>query len=66
MLVSAGFRVEHDEDRAAAIFAGGPPSPGALSAGDLFGPAFEERAGNNIAAFMAGTLGAVLMVARAI
>ena len=65
-LASAGFRVEHDEDRTAGIFAGGPPSPGALSPGDLFGPAFEERVGNNIAAFMAGTLGAVLMVARAI
>lgn len=65
-LISAGFRVEHDEDRTAAIFAGGPPSPGALSPGDLFGPAFEERVGNNVAAFMAGTLGAVLMVACAI
>ena len=47
-------------------FSGGPPSPGSLTAVDLFGPAFEERVGNNVAAFMAGTLGFVLMVARAI
>lgn len=66
LLVSAGFRVEHDEDRTAAIFAGGPPSPGALSPGDLFGAAFQERMGNNVAAFMAGTLVAVLVVACAI
>ena len=66
LLVSAGFRVEHDEDRTSAIFSGGPPSPGSLTAVDLFGPAFEERVGNNVAAFMAGTLGFVLMVARAI
>jgi hypothetical protein len=66
LLVSAGFRVEHDEDRTAAIFSGGPPSPGVLSPGDLFGPAFEERVGNNVSALLAGTLGAVLMVARAI
>lgn len=66
LLVNAGFSVEHDEDRTAANAAGGPPSPGALSPGILFGPGFGERMGNNIAAAMAGTLGAVLMVARAV
>lgn len=66
LLVSAGFRVDHDEDRTAAIFAGGPPSPGALSPRDLFGPAFEQQVGNNVAAFLTGTLSAVLMVACAI
>lgn len=66
LLVDAGFSVERDEDRTAANAAGGPPSPGALGPGTLFGPGFGERLGNNIAAAMAGTLGAVLMVARAV
>lgn len=66
LLDSAGFSVEHDEDRTAANAAGGPPAPGALGPGDLFGPGFEERLGNNIAAAMTGTLSAVLMVARAV
>ena len=66
LLDGAGFRVEHDEDRTAAVAAGGPPAPGALSPADLFGPEFGERIGNNIAAGMASTLGAVLMIARAV
>jgi MPBQ/MSBQ methyltransferase len=66
LLETSGFTVEHDEDRTAANAAGGPPAPGALSPGDLFGPGFGERLGNNIAAAMAGTLSAVLMVARAV
>ncbi len=65
LLTAAGFDVEHDEDRTAANAAGGPPPPGALTPGDLFGPGFGEAMGNNIVAAMTGTLGAVLMVARA-
>lgn len=66
LLERAGFSVEHDEDRTAANAASGPPPPGALSPAELFGPGFGERLGNNIAAAMAGTLSAVLMVARAV
>ncbi|MEZ5171392.1 MAG: class I SAM-dependent methyltransferase [Acidimicrobiia bacterium] len=65
LLTDAGFTIEHDEDRTSANAAGGPPAPGALTPSDLFGPGFEERLGNNIAAALAGALGAVLMVARA-
>jgi SAM-dependent methyltransferase len=64
LLADAGFTVEHDEDRTAANAAGGPPAPGALGPGDLFGPSFGERLGNNITAAMEGKLAAVLMVAR--
>jgi SAM-dependent methyltransferase len=66
LLEAAGFTIEQDDDRTAANAAGGPPPPGALTPGDLFGPGFGERLGNNIAAAMSGTLGAVLMVARAV
>lgn len=65
LLEDAGFVVEHEEDRTAANAAAGPPARGALDPGTLFGPGFAERLGNNIAAAMTGTLGAVLMVARA-
>lgn len=65
LLEGAGFGVDHDEDRTAANAAGGPPTPGALSPAALFGPEFGERIANNIADTTAGTLGAVLMVARA-
>lgn len=65
LLGDAGFRLEHEEDRTAANAAAGPPAPGALTPGDLFGPGFAARLHNNIAAAMSGTLGAVLMVARA-
>ena len=65
LLHEAGFAVVHDEDRTPANAAGGPPPGGALTPGDLFGPAFAERLGNNIAAAMSGTLGAILMVATA-
>jgi MPBQ/MSBQ methyltransferase len=64
LLREAGFTVERDEDRTAANAAGGPPPPGALTPGDLFGPGFGERIGNNLAAAFSGTLAAVLMVAR--
>ncbi len=62
---AAGFRNEADEDRTAAVGAAGPPPAGALTPGDLFGPGFAERIGNNLAATFAGTLGSVLIVARA-
>ena len=64
LLAAAGFEVEVDEDRTAAA-AATPPAPDALNPGHLFGAGFQERIGNNIAAAMAGTLGAVLMVGRA-
>ena len=38
----------------------------AVTPGDLFGPTFGERLGNNIRSAMDGTLSAVLMVARAV
>lgn len=65
LLDGAGFTVVHDEDRTAANAMNGPPAPGALSPAVLFGPGFGERLGNNIDASVAGTLGAVLIVARA-
>jgi MPBQ/MSBQ methyltransferase len=64
-LRAAGFRIEVDEDRTAAVAAAGPPAAGALTPGDLFGPEFAERIGNNLSATFAGTLGSVLIVARA-
>jgi SAM-dependent methyltransferase len=63
LLEGAGFVVERDEDRTAAV--AGPPVDGVLTPADLFGPGFAERIGNNIHATLAGTLGAVLVVARA-
>jgi len=65
LLRAAGFRIEVDEDRTAAVAAGGPPAPGALTPGALFGPGFGERIGNNLVATAAGILGSVLIVARA-
>jgi ubiquinone/menaquinone biosynthesis C-methylase UbiE len=65
LLGVAGFLVERDEDLSAKLAAASPPSPGALTPGDLFGPAFAERIANNIAATRAGSLSPVLMVARA-
>lgn len=65
-LQAAGFTVERDEDRTMAVAAGGPPSPGALTAADLFGADFAERMRNNIGATMAGILKPVLLVARAV
>ena len=56
-----GFRIESDEDRTAAV--AGPPAPGSLTPGALFGPGFAERIGNNIAATMNGILAPVLIVA---
>jgi MPBQ/MSBQ methyltransferase len=63
LLTAAGFEVVHTEDRTAAV--GGPPRAGrgGLSPQAIFGPAFGERIGNNIAATRAGLLAPVLMVA---
>ena len=65
LLQAAGFRIERDEDRTAAVAAAGPPPAGALTPADLFGPGFVERIGNNIAATMNGMLAPILIVARA-
>jgi SAM-dependent methyltransferase len=65
LLIAAGFSIERDEDRTIEVASAGPPPPGALTPGDLFGPGFPERIGNNIAATMAGLLAPVLIVARA-
>ena len=62
-LLDAGFTVEEVEDRTAATL-GGPP-PGPVSPVAVFGPAFAERIGNNVAATRAGVLGAVVVLARA-
>ena len=66
LLRTAGFTLERNEDRTAALAAAGPPPPGVLTPGDLFGPGFGERIGNNLAASTAGVLSPVLMVARAV
>lgn len=63
LLEQAGFRIELEEDRTAEVAAVGPPAPGALSPGDLFGPGFVERMTNNIVATMEGLLHPVLIVA---
>lgn len=66
LLQAAGFVIEQDEDRTAAVAAAGPPPDGALTPGDLFGPGFAERIGNNVAATMAGVLSPILLVVRAV
>ena len=66
LLHAAGFTIERDEDRTAEVAAAGPPPAGTLTPGDLFGPGFGERIGNNIAATMNGLLAPVLIVARAV
>jgi SAM-dependent methyltransferase len=65
LLRDAGFRIELDEDRTAAVASAGPPPAGALTPGVVFGPGFAERIGNNVASTMAGILSPVLMIARA-
>ena len=66
LLHTAGFRIEADEDRTAAVAAAGPPPAGVLTPADVFGPGFAERIGNNIADTMAGKLSPILIVARAV
>ncbi len=68
-LEAAGFAVIQTEDRTAQT-AGPPAPPGAggpprLSPMAVFGPAFGERIGNNIAATRAGLLAPVLILATA-
>jgi MPBQ/MSBQ methyltransferase len=62
-LTAAGFTDVEVEDRTAATT--GPPPTGPLNQASIFGPAFVERIGNNIAATRAGVLRAVLLLARA-
>lgn len=62
-LVTAGFVVERTEDRSSA--GGAPPRGAPLSPAVAFGPGFVENMANNVAATRAGTLGAVLVLARA-
>jgi SAM-dependent methyltransferase len=66
LLAGHGLEVERDESLTPRIAAGGPPAPGALTPGALFGPGFDERIGNNLLAAFGGILGPVLMVARAV
>ncbi|HET7385694.1 MAG TPA: methyltransferase domain-containing protein [Nocardioidaceae bacterium] len=60
-LAAAGFTVEETENRTDAT--AGPPPPG-LTAGVVFGEAFMQRIGNNVAATRDGLLGAFLILAR--
>lgn len=62
-LESTGFTVEDVEDRTESSLQ--PPPPGTLAPHVVFGPAFVERVGNNVQATRAGTLSAVLVMARA-
>ena len=62
-LEGAGFTVEEVEDRTESTL--GAPPTGPMSPVVVFGPAFAERIGNNVAATRAGLLNAVLIVARA-
>ncbi len=62
-LTTAGFTVSDVEDRTAA--AAVPPTPGPVTNAVIFGPAFVERIGNNIAAAKAGLLAAVVVLAAA-
>lgn len=66
-LEAAGFAVERFEDRSAARPE--PTTPGAappLNPGTIFGSAFAERIGNDIAAIRAGLIAPVLVLARAV
>lgn len=63
-LTATGFRIVRQENRSAAVARGGPP-PGGADQAALFGPAFGERVGNNLAAARAGLLAPVLLVAVA-
>jgi MPBQ/MSBQ methyltransferase len=62
-LEAVGFTVEEVEDRTSFTM-GGPP-PGPVTNAVIFGPAFVQRIGNNIAATKAGLLAAMVVVARA-
>jgi SAM-dependent methyltransferase len=62
-LEGAGFVGVEVEDRTDSTSR--PPPSGALSPMAVFGAAFAQRIGNNVAATRAGTLGAVLILATA-
>jgi SAM-dependent methyltransferase len=62
-LEAAGFRIDGVEDRTDSTL--GPPPAGPVSPVAVFGRAFAERIGNNVAATRAGLLGAILVVAEA-
>jgi MPBQ/MSBQ methyltransferase len=62
-LADAGFTDSGFEDRTASTAV--PPPPGPVSNAVVFGPAFVERIGNNIAATKAGLLKAVVVLATA-
>ncbi len=62
-LESAGFTVVDVQDRTAST--SGAPPPGPVTNAVVFGPAFVERIGHNIAATKAGLLGAMVVLARA-
>jgi MPBQ/MSBQ methyltransferase len=62
-LEAAGFTVEDVEDRTTSAIA--PPPPGPVNNAVIFGPAFMERIGNDVAATKAGLLGTVVILARA-
>jgi len=62
-LEGAGFTIEDVEDRTTSTL--GAPPDGSISPLVVFGPAFGQRIGNNVAATKAGLLGAMLVVARA-
>ncbi|MEZ5239940.1 MAG: class I SAM-dependent methyltransferase [Microthrixaceae bacterium] len=65
LLRAAGFTVESEENRAAAVAAVAAADPAALGPADLFGAGFTERLDNNIVATMTGSLAPVLLIARA-
>jgi ubiquinone/menaquinone biosynthesis C-methylase UbiE len=62
-LEAAGFTIDEVEDRTSSTL--GPPPAGPVNNAVVFGQAFVERIGNNIAATKAGLLRAELVVARA-
>ncbi|HEU4567277.1 MAG TPA: class I SAM-dependent methyltransferase [Marmoricola sp.] len=62
-LAASGFTVEVVDDRTETTLA--PPPAGAIPPDVLLGPGFGQRLGNNVAATRAGTLVAMLLVARA-
>ncbi len=66
-LTSAGFAVEEVEDRTSAAPGNAAPSSGssALTPATVFGPKFEERIRNDVAAIRAGLLAPVVVIARA-
>lgn len=64
ILEAAGFTVEEQENRTAAM-AGGSDAPPDLGPAAVFGASFADRFANNVAATRAGLVQPVVMVARA-